>query len=92
MDSGKLVLGVLIGVTVGATLGILFAPDKGSTTRQKIVDRGEGYADDVKEKLDEFISSITGRFEKAKEEATEFASKVKKNYNETKKETDHATA
>ena len=30
MDSGKLVLGVLAGLAIGATLGILFAPDKGS--------------------------------------------------------------
>ncbi len=31
-------LGVLAGTAVGATLGILFAPAKGSVTRQKIAD------------------------------------------------------
>ena len=36
MGSGKVLLGVLAGVAVGATLGILFAPDKGSETRKKI--------------------------------------------------------
>jgi len=37
MDSGKVFLGVLAGITAGALLGILFAPAKGSETREKIV-------------------------------------------------------
>jgi gas vesicle protein len=45
MKTGKVVLGLLAGVAAGAILGILFAPDKGSNTRKKIVDKGEGYAE-----------------------------------------------
>jgi len=70
MSSGKILLGVLAGIAVGATLGILFAPDKGSKTRKKIREKGDEYADELGEKFNEFISSVTEQFEKVKAEAT----------------------
>ena len=39
MGTGKILLGVLAGVAAGATLGILFAPAKGSKTRKKIIEK-----------------------------------------------------
>lgn len=69
MSSGKVLLGVLAGVAVGATLGILFAPDKGSTTRRKIIEKGDDYADELNEKFNEFIEGMTRKFEAMKEES-----------------------
>ena len=69
MSSGKILLGVLAGIAVGATLGILFAPDKGSSTRRKIAQKSDEYADELGEKFNEFISSVTEKFEAMKEEA-----------------------
>jgi len=69
MNSGKLLLGVLAGVAVGATLGILFAPDKGTATRKKISQKGSDYAEELTSKFNEFISSITKKFESVKEDA-----------------------
>lgn len=71
MSSGKVLLGVLAGVAAGALLGILFAPEKGSTTRRKIVSKGEEYVDDLKEKFGEFVDKVAEKFETAKEEAKE---------------------
>ena len=51
MARGRIILGVLAGVAAGALIGILFAPDKGSSTRKKIVDKGEDYVDNLKEKI-----------------------------------------
>jgi gas vesicle protein len=73
MSSGKVLLGVLAGLAVGATLGILFAPDKGSKTRKKIQKKGDEYADELGEKFSDFIESVTEQFEKVKAEATRIA-------------------
>jgi gas vesicle protein len=72
MKPGELLLGVLAGVAVGALLGILFAPDKGSVTRKKISKKGEDYADVLREKFEEFLESISQQYEKVKEEVNDF--------------------
>ncbi len=64
MNLGKILLGTLAGIAVGAIVGVLFAPDKGSVTRKKIAQKGEDYAEGLKEKFDEFVDSV---FAKAKE-------------------------
>jgi gas vesicle protein len=71
MNSGKVVLGVLAGLATGAILGILFAPDSGVNTRQKIVRKGEGYMDDLKEKFNDFVDHVAEKVEKVKEDVKE---------------------
>jgi gas vesicle protein len=48
MSSGKVLLGVLAGVAVGAALGVLFAPDKGWNTRKRISKKAEDLEDEKK--------------------------------------------
>lgn len=86
MSSGKVLLGVLAGVAAGATLGILFAPDKGTNTRKKIVERGEDYVDNLKDvfsnALDRFndeIDSIKGELDDAAETGKSQAQNLKQN-------------
>jgi len=74
--NGKVVLGLLGGVAVGALLGILFAPDKGSKTRQKILDKGQDYADDIKSKLDNLYEDVTDKYEDLMQSAKEFVAKT----------------
>lgn len=73
MDSGKVLLGVLAGAAVGATLGILFAPDKGSETRKKIARKSNDYAESLEEKFNEMVDSMSKQFENIKQEAMQMA-------------------
>lgn len=63
MNSSKVVLGVLSGVAVGAIAGILFAPEKGSKTRKKIMEKGKDFSDEVKGKFEDLYEDITDKYE-----------------------------
>ncbi len=86
MNSGKVVLGVLAGLASGAILGILFAPDKGSETRRKIVKKGSDSIDELKEKLDDLMTALTENFEEVKDDAMELFEKGKGKVQDMKKD------
>ncbi|MBK7683171.1 MAG: YtxH domain-containing protein [Bacteroidetes bacterium] len=85
MSTGKIVLGTLAGLAIGAVAGILFAPDKGSVTRKKIMDKSDDMVDELKSKLDGFCDSISEKFESTKQEVEETVSKGKAVYDDVKK-------
>lgn len=72
MDYGKLFLGVLAGLAAGATLGVLFAPDKGSSTRGKISKKSRQYADEVGAKYNGMVDDLANKVNSLKEEATHY--------------------
>ena len=79
MNSGKIILGVLAGVAVGAAIGILFAPEQGAATRQKLSDKSKGYLDELEEKFNDLISSMKNKFEEAEEDISGFAEEQGRN-------------
>lgn len=56
-DSGKVVAALLAGLAAGAVLGVLFAPEKGTETREKIneslADLGEALKERAEEQFDQ---------------------------------------
>lgn len=71
MSKVNVVIGALAGIAVGALLGVLFAPDKGTETRKKITKKSKDTTDSLKNKFNEFVDNISEHFEKAKAEAAE---------------------
>jgi gas vesicle protein len=69
MSRGKIILGVFAGLAAGALIGILFAPDKGMDTRKKIISKGEGYVDNLKEKVNDLLRNGGKRRETVNESA-----------------------
>ncbi|MFC6876714.1 YtxH domain-containing protein [Flavobacterium myungsuense] len=75
MESGKVILGVVSGIAVGAVLGVLFAPEKGSKTRRKILETGKEYTDNLKEKFSDLYEDVSNKYENLLEDAKEYVTK-----------------
>lgn len=86
MSAGKVALGVLAGAAVGALVGILFAPAKGSDTRKKISKSSTDAAEAVKEKFSEFLDSVSAKYESVKENVIDYADNHRTKHEDSEKE------
>ena len=71
-STSKILTAVAAGAAVGAILGVLFAPDKGSETRRKIKAKGDQIADEVK-----------GTIEKGKQKINDLKVDIEKSVKDT---------
>jgi gas vesicle protein len=72
-NNGKLIAALLGGVAIGAVLGLLFAPEKGSETRKIIVDKAKDLAGTLGKKIkDGMKSSSNGHSSNVEDEMNEF--------------------
>lgn len=57
-DNGKIVTALLAGLAAGAVLGIIFAPEKGSETREKLNESVADLGDAIKERAEEQFDQL----------------------------------
>lgn len=72
MKNSNLALGLLGGVAAGTILGILFAPAKGSETRQTLADKGLDLNGNVKDSVSKLSSKIAQTITELKNDSQKF--------------------
>lgn len=78
---GAFGIGLAAGTLIGLAVGILYAPHKGSVTREIIRERAE----EVKGKAEEFVDKAEDLVGKAREKAEDLAGKAREKVGELKR-------
>ncbi|MEI7510368.1 MAG: YtxH domain-containing protein [Flavobacterium sp.] len=69
--TGNNIIALIAGAAIGVGLGILFAPDKGSKTREKMKEGFDDLKDQAKSKWDTLEEETKEKFSKTKDDLIE---------------------
>ncbi|MEQ7798227.1 YtxH domain-containing protein [Pedobacter sp. ASV1-7] len=58
-DNSKVLVGLLVGLAAGTALGLLFAPEKGSETRDRLSQSLKDLGDSIKDKAIDEINNLS---------------------------------
>ena len=84
MKVNKIALGVLGGIAAGAVAGILFAPAKGTDTRKKILQKGNDYAGDLKDKFENLSGTLKSNYDKIVHNGKDLVAEGKSKFDDIK--------
>lgn len=81
-DNSKVLVGLLVGLAAGAALGLLFAPEKGTETRDRLSQSLKDLGDSIKDKAadeinnlgnlkDKVVTSVKSKFRQSEAEFVE---------------------
>ena len=59
-DNSKILVALLAGIAAGAALGILFAPEKGTETRDKLTESLKNLGDSIRDTAASEIDNLVG--------------------------------
>ncbi len=76
-NNGKVLGALLLGAAIGGVLGILFAPEKGSDSRNKLMGKADDLQHTLKKKFNDLIEESKNELELANNKAKDFADKSK---------------
>lgn len=86
-DNSKVVVALLAGLAAGAALGILFAPEKGTDTRDKLNESLKRLGDSIRETAANEIDNLVGLKDKV---VDNFKSKLSNTEEELQDDLEHA--
>jgi gas vesicle protein len=86
-DNTKVIVALLAGLAAGAALGILFAPDSGNGTRDKLTESLNNLGDSIKETAANEIDKLVGLKDKV---VDNIKNKVKGTEEEYQDDLEHA--